>query len=128
MSQETIKMFIAKVAARAIKVEGAEVDNAGLYGNMNKHGFKRLLTGSTKKNIKSPGKICLVVKLLYVTRQAGITKGSYLHKKLINWNFVKSSQGQRLYHLVWNNRVLVLINVVNDMTPSSNEQQLIDNF
>lgn len=41
VKQETIWMFVAKITAQKLKVEGADVDNAYLYSDMYKHEVQR---------------------------------------------------------------------------------------
>lgn len=66
---ETIRLFFTKVAAQYLKVEGADVDNAYLYGDLDKPISMKQPSDSSGK-VHYPGQVCLVVKSLYGARQA----------------------------------------------------------
>lgn len=124
---ETIGMFLAKVVAQQLQVEGADGDNSYLYGDMDKPIIMKQPTDSSGKP-RYPGKVCLVKKSLYGARQAGEIWGSHIHKKLLAWDFRQSSQDQRLYFFTRGQHFLILIIVVDDMAFASDNQRLIDDF
>lgn len=114
-------MFIAKVATQQLKVEGADVDNTYLYGDMDKPVVMMPPTDSPGKQ-RFPGKVCLVPKLLYGARQAGEIWGSLIHNTLLKWKFTQSTQDQRLYFFHRGHHFIILNIVVDDMAFASNSQ------
>lgn len=63
-------MFLAKLAAQSLLIEGADVDNAYQYVNMDKLVIMRQATDCSGI-INQPGKVCIVLRLIYGARQVG---------------------------------------------------------
>lgn len=77
-----IRMFLKKVAAKRLKREDVDIDNAYLYGQLDKPIIMKKPYDSSGK-VRHPGHACLVVKSLYSARQAGKIWGTHLPEKLL---------------------------------------------
>lgn len=124
---ETIRMLLAKVVAQKLFMECTEVDNAYLYGDMDKPDIMNQPTNSSAK-LKYSENICLVVKSLYGALEAEKIWSSHLHKKLATLNFKQFSRDQRLYYLFRKSRFIIPIIAIDDMACASSSKVLIDNF
>lgn len=120
-------MFLTKVAAQRLKLEGADIDNAYLCRQLDKPIIMKPPSDSFGK-VRYPGYVCLVVKYLYGARQAGKIWGTDLHKNLLKWNFVQSTQDQRLYYLVRRTSFLMLIIGFDDISFTSSDHNLMQDF
>nr|QCC62381.1 reverse transcriptase [Digenea simplex] len=117
-------MFIAKAAAQQLIIEGADVSNAYLYGDIEIPILMEKPTNSSMIEAK-PGYMCQLKKSLYGAKQAGEIWGEIIHSKFIEWGFQQSTQDQRLYMFQRQSTFIVLILVVGDMAFASNDRQLI---
>lgn len=124
---ESIRMLLALVAAQNLVLEGADVSNAYLYGDIDTPIIMHQPTDSTGRQ-KHPGMVCKLQKSLYGARQAGEIWGSVIHGKLLSWGFKQSSQDQRLYFLVSGSNFIVLLLVVDDMAFASTSQHMLDDL
>lgn len=124
---ETIRMFLTKAAALNLFVEGADVDNAYLYGLLDRPIIMEQPTDSSGIP-KHPNHVCLLLRSLYGAKQAGEIWGSVLHYKFIEWGFVQSSQDQRLYFKKDGDSFMDVIIVVDDIAFASNNNILIETF
>lgn len=88
---EIICIFSAKVVAQNLKFEEVDIDNTYPYGNLDKPINKKQPSESAGKN-SILEKFCLIVKFLYDGRQVGEIWGTLIHKKLMEWKFVQSTQ------------------------------------
>lgn len=122
---ETIRMFLAKVAAQDLILEGADVSNAYLYGDIDAPIIMDQPTNSSGKPHR-PGYVCQLNKSIYGARQAGEIWGGVINTKFVSWGFKQSSQDQRLYLMVDGTNFIILIVVVDDMAFASNNRSLID--
>ena len=77
---------------------------------------------------QAPGHVCQLMKSIYGLRQAGEICGSVIHVRFIKWGFQQSTQDQRLYFYRNENKFIILIVVVDDMSFASNDRSLINWF
>lgn len=82
----TTRMFILKTAAQQLTVEGAEVDSAYLYCNIDRPLVMMQPTNGSKTQ-GFPGKFCLVTKSLHGALQVGEMWASLVHITVLKWNF-----------------------------------------
>lgn len=89
VEHETIRMFLAKVAAQKLNFEDADVDNFYLYGDLEKPIDMKQPADSFCK-VQFSGIICFILKWIYGALQAGIIWGSsiHIHKTLLESNFL----------------------------------------
>lgn len=127
VKHETIRMFFTKVAAEDLEAEGADVDNAYLYGSMDRPIIMKQPTDSTGIP-KRPGYVVILKKSIYGAKQAGEIWGSVIHEKFINWGFEPSSQDARLYFKRNGSKYMMLIVVVDDMAFASNDGGMMTEF
>ena len=95
---ETIRVFLVKSSAQGLIIEGADVDNAYLYGDI-EDGMIILMEQPTNSSgiHARPGFVCRLRKSIYGLRQAGFIWGTVIHVKFMEWGFEQSNQDQRLY-------------------------------
>lgn len=84
-------MFLAKVAAQNLFRKGSDVDNANVYGFLDRKIVIEQPTDSTQRQ-RQPGKVCLLEKSTYGARQAGVVWGCDMLKKRTYWNSEKNTQ------------------------------------
>ena len=126
---ETIRVFIVKSSAQGLIVEGADVDNAYLYGDIEDGTIIIMEQPTNSSGIPArPGFVCRLRKSIYGLRQAGYIWGTVIHAKFIEWGFEQSNQDQRLYFYRQGNKFINLILVVDDMAFSSNDRELLEWF
>lgn len=80
-------------------MEGADVNNAYLYGNMDKLTIRKQLADSFGKP-RYLGKVCFVVKSLYDTWKVRKICGSYIRKQLWIENFASQRSTNALIFLL----------------------------
>ena len=125
---ETIRMLLAKVAATDLCLEGLDIANAYLYGDMDIPVLMQQPTDSTGI-LERPGYAVLVYKSLYGGKQCGSIWGTVLHTTLLSWDFRQSHIDSRLYFFTSSDgRYVILVVVVDDMALASNDQPLLDHF
>lgn len=124
---ETIRMLLAKTAAQDLILEGADVANAYLYGNLDTPIIMQQPTDSTGKEAY-PGYVCSLLKSIYGARQAGEIWGSVIHSSLLSWGFNQSTQDQRLYFKTNGHSFLILALCVDDMAFASNCRTLVNSL
>ncbi len=69
-SHNSIRMLLAIVAAQTLMLEGGDINNAYLYGDLDIHLIMEERTDSTEHHAM-PGNVCKLNRSLYCTKQAG---------------------------------------------------------
>ena len=124
-THESIRVQIACSAGeRKTFIEGADIDNAYLYGKLDIPIIMDQPTDSSQQLAK-PGYVCELIRSLYGTRQAGEIWGSHLDKTLKQWGFKVSNIDNRVYFLLQGGEFLMLAIVVDDIAFSSNSPFLM---
>ena len=126
-SLDSIRMLISLSAAARSFLEGADVSNAYLYGNLDIPIIMEQPRDSSKIQAK-PGRVCKLHKSLYRTKQAGEIWGSLLDKQLKEWGFKNSEYDNRIYFYVTGSKFIMFAIVVYDLAFSSNSPSLLRGF
>ena len=125
---ESIRVLIACSAReRKTFIEGADIDNAYLYGNLDIPIIVEQPTDSSQQ-LARPGYLCELIRSLYGTRQAGEIWCSYLDKTLQQWGFKASNINNLVYFSLKGGWFLMLAIVVDDIALSSNSLNLLEKF
>jgi len=124
-THESIRLVIAFAASQDLLLEGGDISNAYLYGDLDITIFMEQPTNSTQREAV-PGHVCAVDKSIYGTKQAGNIWGSLTHSELTSWGFRVSNFDARLYFLVINSRFVIIAIVVEDMSFVSNCRKLLE--
>lgn len=124
-SHESIPLLFAIAARDGLIVEGGDVSNAYLYGEIDVEVLIEQPTDSSGREAQ-PGKICRLLKSMYGLKQAGNIWGSLLCGTLLNWNFTQSKVDQRVFFMQVGNMFFIVIIVVGDMSFVSNSLSLLE--
>ena len=125
---ESIRLLFAMAANFNLIVEGVDVDNAYLYGDLDVPIIMEQTCDSSGKQAH-PGYVCRLLRSLYGAVQSGEIWGEVLHEYLIELCFKQSSVDQRTYFFrPSSEHYMALVIVVDDMIFAANTQDLIDDF
>ena len=97
-SNEAIRSLLSFAAGEGHLIEGADISNAYLYGNLDVPIIMQQPTDSKGTEL-APGQVRLLVRSLYGLRQAGEIWGSLLYTTVLQCGFKMSSIEKRVYHL-----------------------------
>ena len=123
-SHDSIRYLIAISAAENSTLEGADISNAYLYGNLDVPIIMEQPTESSQLPAM-PGYVCKLVKSIYGARQAGEIWGSLLNEKFLSWGFKTSTFDNRLYFLRNADEFITLTVVVDDLAFASNSTRMM---
>lgn len=126
-SHESIRALLAVAASKNCFLEGYDVDNAYLFGNLDVPIRMKQPTDSTGIPAKE-GHDCFLVKSLYGAKQAGKIWGNEIHQKLKSWKFTQSSVDPRLYYFSHIQDFILICVVVDDVTFCSNSHPMMIQF
>lgn len=126
-SHEAARILFSYATSNGLIVEGGDVANAYLYGQIEYQFHIEQPTDSTGK-VEAPGHVCRLLKSMYGIRQAGRIWGSLLVEKLVHWGFKKSTTHSRLLLLSIGTNFVILIIVVDDLAFVSNSPRLLADF
>ena len=124
-SHEAIRILLAFAAGEGLILEGADISDAYLYGNIDVPIVMLQPTDSSGME-SHPGMVCLLLKSLYGLRQAGEIWGSLLCITLLTWGFQVSNIDKRVYLLDVGTEFVIILVVVDDMTFVSNSTSLLN--
>lgn len=120
-------MLLAAAAAEDLIMEGGDVCNAYLYGDIDMEVIIEHLMNYSGVYEK-PVFACRLSKSMYGIRQAGQIWGSLLVKTILSWNFTKSTADARVLIKKEVLNVVITPTVVDDMVFFSNSKQMLDEF
>lgn len=115
-SHDAIRMLITIAAEDNLILDGADVSNACLYGDIDIPIIMEQPTNS-RQVPAAPGHVCKLLKSMYGTKQAGEIWGSLLDKTLISWGFKNAELNSRIYMYQHNNEYDLIVIVVGDLAP-----------
>jgi len=124
-SHDAIRMLIAIAAGDNLIIEGADVSNAYLYGDMDIPIIMEQPTNSTQKPAM-PGHVCKLIKSIYGTKQAGEIWGSLLDKTLKAWGFKNAELDSRIYMFKKDTEFILMAIVVDDIAFASNSSSMAE--
>ena len=124
-SHDAIRLLIAIAAAENAQLEGADVSNAYLYGELDIPIIMQQPTDSSQKPAM-PGYHCRLHKSIYGTRQAGEIWGSLLDSSLKSWGFLPSQFDNRIYFFRKGEDFITIAVVVDDLAFASNSPVLMN--
>jgi len=124
-SHDSIRMLLALAAAEDSYLEGADVSNAYLYGDLTIPIIMQQPTDSSQKLAK-PGYACKLLKSIYGAKQAGEIWGSLLDKSLKKWGFKVSRYDHRIYLYRQGAEYVTIAIVVDDLAFASNSTRLMN--
>jgi len=124
-THESLRLIIAFAANEDLILEGGDIANAYLYGELDLTIYMEQPTNSSRIEAV-PGHVCAVDKSIYGTKQAGNIWGSLARRELISWGFKVSHFDARVYFLLVNGRFVVISIVVDDMSFASNCRKLLE--
>ena len=125
-AHESIRIILAYAASHNLIVEGGDISNAYLYGEIDTTIHMDQPTNYSGKERK-PGHVCKLVKSIYGVKQAGNIWGSVVvHGDLIQWGFKVSKFDTRLYFLRVGGQFIIIALVVDDMAFATNSRDLLE--
>ena len=124
-AHESIRILICFAASQNLILEGADISNAYLYGNLDVPIIMEQPTDSSQIEAR-PGYVCKLVKSIYGARQAGEIWGSLLCSTLANWGFLPSLLDPRIYFLRRGSSFLIISIVVDDLAFASNSHSMLN--
>ena len=121
----SIRLILAYAASKNLIIEGGDISNAYLYGEIDKTIYMDQPTTSSGKTRK-PGYVCKLLKSIYGVKQAGNIWGSVVHGDIVQWRFKVSKFDSRLYFLRIGEDFIIIALVVDDMCFATNNRELLD--
>ena len=113
-SNGSIRMVLAIAAAQNLILEGPDITNAYLYGDIDVHIIMGQPTDSRKCEAMS-GHFWKLDKSLYDTKQAGEIWGSLLDRSLKRHRFTNSKYGERINFFKQGEDFIILAIVADDL-------------
>lgn len=126
-SHEGIRILLAYAAARRLIVEGGDVSNAYLFGDIDCPVYIEQPTNSTGLKERH-GYVCQLLKSMYGIKQAGRIWGSLLLTTLQRWNFQQAVSDERVLFKQEESHFILLIIVVDDFAFLSNSPAFLAAF
>lgn len=126
-SHESIRSLLCITAIEDCDVEGCDVDNAYLFGDLDIPIRMKQPTDSSCV-IVQPGFDCLLLKSLCGARQAVRIWGNEIHNRLIHWKFIQCSVDPRLYYFSYQSYFIIVCVVVDDIAFASNNPEMMKQF
>lgn len=126
-SHEAIRILFSVAASEDLYIEGGDVGNAYLYGDIDVPVYMEQPTDSTGLPLH-PGLVVQLLKSMYGLKQAGFIWGSLLAKSLESWGFRRSSTDARVMFKSHVKDFIILIIVVDDLLFASNSKGMIETF
>lgn len=124
---ESHRMLIAFSATNDLVLEGADISNAYLVGNLDVPIIMEQPTGSSRQQTH-PGKVCRLIKSIYFAKQTGAIRGSLLATTLTKRGFKDSVIDRRIYFARRGEDIIIIGIVVNDLAFASNSQPFLNNI
>ena len=124
-SHGSLRLILAYAASENIILEGGDISNAYLYGNIDTKIYMEQPTDSSQPKRK-PGYVCCLKKSIYGVRQAGNIWGSLVHSELLRWGFQVSKFDCRVYFLRSEFGFVIIAVVVDDISFAASERALLE--
>ena len=121
----SIRLILAYAASQNLIIEGGDISNAYLYGEIDETIYMDQPTNSSGKTRK-PVYVCKLLKSIYGVKQAGNIWGSVVHGDLVQWGFKVSKFDSLLYFLRIGEDFIILALVVDDTCFATNNRELLD--
>lgn len=118
-SHEAIRLILAYAASENLLLEGADISNAYLYGNLDVPIYMTQHTNASSIQSQKDF-VCLLKTSMYGLKQAGEIWGSLLYRVYISFGFTVSSLDVRVFFLQLHENVITLAVVVDDIKFASN--------
>ena len=126
-SHEAVRILLAVAASNDLIVEGGDISNAYLYGDIDVTIYMEQPTDSSCQ-LEFPGMVCKLLKSIYGLKQAGHIWGSLLMQSLRQWGFEASAMDPRVLFKNVGEEFIALVVVVDDLTFASNSPRMIHAF
>lgn len=126
-AHESIRLILAFAASTNLILEGGDISNAYLYGNLDVPIYMDQPTNSSRC-IQKPYHVCQLLKAMYGAKQAANIWGSVLHDSLISWKFTVSNFDARVYFLKHADSFIIIAIVVDDMAFATNARDMLENL
>ncbi len=124
-SHDSIRLLLSMAANQDLLLEGADVSNAYLYGDLDVPIFIEQPTNSTQRE-QMPDHVCHPNKSLYRTKQAREIWSFLLAKSLKSLGTRSSNYDHRIYFYKKNNEFVIIAIVADGLALASNSPKLLD--